>query len=396
MPSHEPHYGNFHEFKESDIFRNRIKVYPKVSFFIYSGSIYYNEESQNAQNFHTPNGKINLYELNVNRNLVSSSSDTQMAYPFISKNSSFSSFKTVTDSSFNNDFVFGDIISGSYPFLAGISIDRYGNAFSGRKKRILNSLKSSLNYHAVLSPHYTYSSSFFDKTTQKINIVSIPSIFYGSSIKKGSMKLKYYITGTLLAEAADVYRNGVLYQTSGSTTGSSVGVVLYDEGFVILTSSVSLSSHTDRYEPMGEDGVTLPTATTASWHYFGATGSAKGVSGSSFNIEFKGQDYINTITMFAHAKENQVNFSNNPTFLSSSMFHVHSSSVVYHEDAKIEIKNIVSSSYKNYSASFQPVTYISKIGIYDKNKNLIAVTGLAKPVRKLEERSYTFKLKLDI
>ena len=69
---------------------------------------------------------------------------------------------------------------------------------------------------------------------------------------------------------------------------------------------------------------------------------------------------------------------------------------VYHEDAETEIKNIVSSSYKNHSASFKPVTYISKVGIYDENKNLIAIAGLANPVRKLEDRSYTFKLKLDI
>ena len=147
---------------------------------------------------------------------------------------------------------------------------------------------------------------------------------------------------------------------------------------------------------MSSDGVTLPTATSASWHYFGVTGSAEGVTGSSFNLEFEGLNYIDTITMFAHAKENQANFSNNPTFLSSSTIFAYSSSHVYHEDSQIQIKNIVSSSHTNYSASFKPVTYISKIGIYDENKNLIAVAGLANPVRKLEERGYTFKLKLDI
>ena len=62
----------------------------------------------------------------------------------------------------------------------------------------------------------------------------------------------------------------------------------------------------------------------------------------------------------------------------------------------MQIKNIVTSSYTNHSASLKPVTYISKVGIYDKDKNLIAVASLANPVRKLEERSYTFKLKLDI
>jgi hypothetical protein len=69
---------------------------------------------------------------------------------------------------------------------------------------------------------------------------------------------------------------------------------------------------------------------------------------------------------------------------------------MYHEDAEAEIKNIVTSSYANYSVPFRPVTYISKIGIYDENKNLIGIASLANPVRKIEGRSYTFKLKLDI
>jgi len=395
VSTHTPQYGNFHEFEKSDIYHNRVKAYPKVNFFIYSGSIYYNDQNQVAENFHTPKGKINLYDLNVNRNLVSSSSDTQLIYPFVVKNSSFTSFKTISTDSFNNDFVFGDIIKSTYPLLAGLSIDRYGASFTTSKKRVLYSLKNSLNYHTVLNPNYAYSSSFGDKTAQKLNIISIPSIFYGSSIKKGSVNLKYYITGTILAEASDTYRNGILYQTSGSTTGSSVGVVLYDEGFIILTSSAALSSHQERYDPINKD-TTAPDPTKASWYYFGATGSYDLAPSSSYAVELKGLSYTDTITMFAHAKENQANFSNNPTFLSSSIIDAVSSSLFYHEDSQIEIKNIVSSSYLNYSASFKPVTYISKIGIYDKDKNLIAIAGLANPVRKLEERDYTFKLKLDI
>jgi len=390
-----PQYGTFHKFEASDIYHNRVKTYPKVDFFIYSGSIYYNNENQLSGNFHTPNGKINLYELNANRNMVSSSTDSQLIYPFVTKEGSFTSFKTISTDSFNNDFVFGDIISSSYPLLAGLSIDRYDTTFSDDKKKVLYALKSSLDYHVMSSPHYAYSSSFGDKTTQKLNIISIPSIFYGSSIKKGSVELKYYITGTLLAQANDTYRNGVLYQTSGSTIGSSVGVVLYDEGFIILTSSAALSHHTEEYDPTLGGG-SAPTATNASWYYFGATGSHVNAPSSSYALEFKALNYIDTVTMFAHAKESQANFSNNPTFLTRSMVEAVSSPHYYHEDAEVEIKNIVSSSYKNYSASFQPVTYISKVGIYDKDKNLIAVAGLANPIRKLEERSYTFKLKLDI
>tara|TARA_R110001592_G_scaffold168456_2_gene404604 strand:- start:105 stop:542 length:438 start_codon:yes stop_codon:yes gene_type:complete len=134
---------------------------------------------------------------------------------------------------------------------------------------------------------------------------------------------------------------------------------------------------------------------SASWHYFGVTSSYTNSPSSSYSIDFNGVNNVQTMMFFAHAKENQVNFSNNPTFLSESIT-AYTASNIYHEDSEAKIKNVVSSSYKNYSASFEPVTYISKVGVYDKNKNLIAIAGLANPVRKLENRSYTFKLKLDI
>ena len=388
MPSHETKYGNFFEFEKDDIFRNTIKAHPRVNFLIYNSTVYYNNESRDATNFHTPNGHINLYELNVNRQLVSASGDPQLIYPFVTKQGSYTSFSTISDDEFNLDFVYGDSLTGSYPLTAGISVDRYGQSFAGKKKEVLYALKSTLDYHTTLSPHYAYSSSFGDKTIQKLNIISIPSIFYGSNIEKGSVRLKYYVTGTLLAEAADTLKNGVLVQTSGSSTGDKVGVVLYNEGFIILTSSADLGTHA---EPYGQSAANL----NASWQYFGVTSSFAGVPSSSFSINFNGEQHVQTLTLFAHAKKNQLNFSNNPTFLSHSISSVTSSNM-YFEDSEMEIKNIVSSSYAGYSASFQPVTYISKVGIYDENKNLIAIAGLANPVRKLENRNYTFKLKLDI
>ena len=96
MPSHVPKYGNFFEFRKDDVFHNTLKVHPRVSFYIYSGSVYYNNENSESTNFHTPNGHINLYDLNVNRNNVSSSDDPQMIYPFITKGGSFTSFSTIS------------------------------------------------------------------------------------------------------------------------------------------------------------------------------------------------------------------------------------------------------------------------------------------------------------
>ena len=41
-------------------------------------------------------------------------------------------------------------------------------------------------------------------------------------------------------------------------------------------------------------------------------------------------------------------------------------------------------------------TFITEIGIFDDDKNLIGVAKLANPVMKKEIDEYTFKLKLDL
>ena len=388
MPSNKPVYGNFFEFKKDDVFHNRIKTYPKVDFFIYTGSIYLNNENQNKENPDIPSGYVSLHDLNVNR-LSFDAGGSQLIKPFVSKGGSFFNMKTISTDAFNLDFNYGDKIYGSYPMTSSISNSRYGSTLTIDKRNRLYALRNTLNYYTVLSPHYAYSSSLGDKERQPLNLVNIPSIFYGSSIKKGSIVLKYYVTGTLIAEASDIGRNGNLIQTSGSEVGEVIGVALYNEGFLFITSSKGIDSHKEQYEPSDA------TYHSASWHYFANTSSFNSVPSTSYRLSFEGVNYVETITMFAHARENQLNFSCNPTFLTSSL-NSYVSPDIYHEDTQSTIKNIITSSYKNHEATFKPVTYITKVGIYDKDKNLIAIAALANPLRKLEERSYTFKLKLDI
>jgi hypothetical protein len=63
---------------------------------------------------------------------------------------------------------------------------------------------------------------------------------------------------------------------------------------------------------------------------------------------------------------------------------------------ELGIKNTVSASYNTPTGSFEKTTYISQIGIFDENQNLLGVAKLATPVKKTEDRQFTFKLKLDI
>ena len=94
----------------------------------------------------------------------------------------------------------------------------------------------------------------------------------------------------------------------------------------------------------------------------------------------------------------KVNISNNPTYINltqSSAFTFFSSSISYAESDKQLVKNTVKSPYVDPTGSYTPQTYISKVGLYDKNKNLIGIAKVATPVKKTEDRDLTFKLKLD-
>ena len=393
----------YYTFKQNDTFYNRIETHPYVQFYINDSKIYYNNKSDRSgmiasQERMVPSGHISLYELNIDR-----PSDS-LIHPFLTKGGSRTAFRTVSTNAFNQ-FQYGDTISGSYPMSASISRDYLDGGTADvvgttvNKPRLF-ALKNTLNYYKYLSEHYEYSSSFFgwDKAQQNISMISIPSIFYGSSISKGTISLKFYITGTLAAECRDIRKNGELVQTGpeGSTgSGSVAGVALYNEGFILSTGSWNISSHQEDYVVGGG-------STTAKWIYFGTTGSypSHNVPSSSFDMSFQGINYVPVLTMLAHAPKGQLNYSSNPTYIDYSnritSFDAKSTSTQFTEPSNIEIKNTVSSSYEDPTGSFQKQTFISRVGIYDKDKNLIGVAKVANPVKKTEDREFTFKLKLDI
>ena len=127
-------------------------------------------------------------------------------------------------------------------------------------------------------------------------------------------------------------------------------------------------------------------------------GESQPSSTSSYSISFRGTNYVPTITMLAHAKKGELNHSNNPTYLT---YIENSGSIdttggsLYIESDSLEIANTTKTLYEDPNGGFQKQTWISKIGIYDENKNLIAIAKLANPIRKTEDRDFTFKLKLD-
>ena len=373
---------SYRKFEQNDIFTNRIKTHPRTYFLVNNNTIYYNNDvmpmSGEETILHTPQGHLNLYEMTVNR--FEGTGNDGLIYPFITKQGSLESFKTVSTEPFQG-FSYGDEIKGEYPASSTIAMDYYN---SSERPRI-HALRNTLNYYKSLSQ--SYSSENFD--TEDVRLISIPSIFYGSSIKKGSVKLNFYKDGALVATVEDSARNGELIQTlpADANEGKVAGVVLYNEGFVLLTGDWDLSTHTEGY-----NGI----ATEPKWNLWGFSPEAP----SSWDIDFLGTNYIPTMTMFAHAKQGEFNNSVNPTFVDyedrkddSDLLPLRRTR--YTEDQELHISNVVKSEHSNATGTFEKTTYISKIAIYDKDKNLIGIAKLATPVKKTESRQYTFKMKLD-
>ena len=425
-----------YKFGAGDVFYNRIKAHPSSSFYIYSGSVYYQNKStepgSNVANVNgVPVGNVSLFELNVDRVATSTGrsigpvsltasqnvTDKGTIYPFVYKGLDQVAFKGITRDSYNTDYAFGDVITGSYMMSASITRKLYdASAGFNDTNEDGAALRNSLDFAKRLGQHYDFPSGSSTPT----NVIYIPSIFYGSGIKKGTVELKYYITGTLVAHCRDSRYDGALIMSGNSDSGlvqdgATVGAVLYNEGAIILTNtnalaptavgSPTLNGYTDR------TNTTVANVTVlSSWLTFG-TGLPQGNSPSldhlpgqaflqsaSFGLDFAGTHKIPTVTMLANANRGELNYTNNPTYAQSSsvaFMRPITGSNLYHEQART-IKNTHSSSYSDPTGSLEKTTYITKVGIYDDNKKLIGIASVAKPVKKTEDRDLTFKLKLDI
>jgi hypothetical protein len=338
---------SLYEFKRNDFFHNVLKAHPKSEFFIYNGKTFYNSRVELSGTFtgevgHHSTGEISLYEMNVDRPA------SALIYPFTTKQGSRESFSTVSTSDFNSNFSYGDQLTGTYPLTSSLHRERYASGVTSRPR--ITALKNTLKTYTIHGEHFYFTSSMRDLAQAEVSLYSIPSIFFGSGIKKGSVVF-IFLTGT---------------------------------------TDLSNSEYTEQYIPGG-------SVETPQWTHFGVNAASNATS--SYVLAFSGTSHTNVLTMLAHAKSGDLYYSNNPTFLnyssSASSLGEQNSTKVYRQKT-VPIKNIVSSSYYKTDEAHEKTVYISKIGIYDEDKNLVGIAKLASPIRKRLNDEYTFKLKLDI
>ena len=202
------------------------------------------------------------------------------------------------------------------------------------------------NWYANHTKH-TYQTSSFPN---EFVVIHVPEMFYGRQIASGSVVITNdQFPGYKFVD--DGY--GRLFQVSASTdwktawmtgTATNVGNVFYNEGLIVLS-----------------------TASTSWQHSFW--------SGSNIGIQFDGSTIMQSMVFMCRMAPGEVNASNNPTY---------------------SYTDVAGKSWAKSTGSTEGHTYITAIGIYNEERQLVAVAKLAQPIRKRERDNIDIRLKLDI
>jgi hypothetical protein len=273
------------------------------------------------------------------------------------------------------------------------------NSSNAEYKAVLHSLKNTINYYFGEHPRFNFDAMI----DQPMALLNVPSQNLGNGLQKGSIDLRISYNGDLLGQATDHREDGVLYDINDN----EVGFVLYKEGIIILLSDIDVFTIMDRPVRLVNHENTTEGTDTIKWYHFGVrtVSQTTGVpSGIVFEPLFSTIALTPTSFTFVYADKGEVNHSNNPTYLKEGSYKatitdksfIENIDSLGSETRALEIKNTLKIPFIGAQAPLQKDTYITKIGLYDEDKQLIAVASLANPIRKTEKREFLFKLKLDL
>lgn len=158
-------------------------------------------------------------------------------------------------------------------------------------------------------------------------------------------------------------------------TEQAAGLLFYQAGVAVITGSVfgtllssSISGAAWSPESDGsgaEDGFDAMLTGSA------ISGNCDAIRHRVYDLSFNNTTEINSSIYFCRLKTNQFNYSTNPTYLSSS---------------QIRVKT---------KKTDPPVSYVTGIGLYDSQNNLLAVAKLSEPLKKDPATELTLRVRLD-
>jgi hypothetical protein len=220
----------------------------------------------------------------------------------------------------------------------------YSNYISGSNGLISNATTASFNPDGTITgPVYTtnYINSLSNTTGSlryyvtngNIGVVSIPSKYYGNYIQPNSLQI--------IISASSV--------PSGSYTDDGEGNII--------------SSSTHAGNIIYEDGILI----------FTGTGSGIGTTFSTINIEFQSSLDIYETQYKCTIRANEYNYSLNPSLLKSGSLNT----------------------YKDFVTGSDFSPYVTTVGLYNENQELLAVGKLAQPLPTSQTTDTTILINID-
>ena len=230
-----------------------------------------------------------------------------------------------------------------------------------------------LNFSRLLTKDEIKKGSFASTlyTGGRIKSGSVTSLFVTDNVAATPVTIGDYQAGTeFRTSPAGDY--GLLYTSSATpNVSSSVGLLFYQAGVAVITSSIFV----DEFGPFASASIYTSTPTTASVTDMGKSGSinqlADGLRMRIHNISFNNTIELNSSIYFCRVNHNEFNYSSNPTYVSGS---------------KIRVKN---------NPTDLPVSYITTVGLYSADNELLAVAKLSEPLRKDPNTELTLRVRLD-
>ena len=228
-------------------------------------------------------------------------------------------------------------------------------------------------------------------------------------IKRGTFQLKFNVTGTTDYTLTDVsgalgptYRAcpigefGLLYvsgasghATTPNNTNLTGGLIFYEAGVAVVSPYIFARSGSNPNPSSSVDSGSIgvnqlgllastPEALSGTFNianlFFSGTQAQAGfgIASNLLTASFQSVTELNSTIYFCRAFNNEFNYSSNPTYLSSSQIYV-----------------------KNGDPTVPPSSYITAVGLYSDDNQLLAVAKLSEPIKKTPETELIARVRLD-
>jgi len=284
----------------------------------------------------------------------------------------------------------------------------------GKKKNIYNQMAQLLvGYDATSSIKQLDSKNtiFAEPIFQNCYFLNFSRLLVKDEIKKGTFQMvlgaasssatPFASTITIDdSAAANSYyvdsptgEYGVLLKTAGGAgnpTYTNAGLIFYQAGVVVLsagvfegfddtvkeTESLYVSEKGQLADSAAVSGTNGTTIVSGTIQQLFASASIDGIANALRtrvqNISFNNTTELNSTIYFCRANHNEFNYSSNPTYLSGS---------------QIVVKK---------TATDAPVSYITTVGLYSVDEELLAVAKLSEPLKKTPDDSLILRVRLDV